>query len=113
MVIAQAPRIVDHLTMESKKRFLFVCQMLDALDIPHIINWRLVRGLDYYNDTVWEIKYTDAQLGASQDTILAGGRYDTLVGTLGGGTNVPAVGQVEHISLLFQLYQLIYYFYCY
>ncbi|KAI8050242.1 hypothetical protein BDF22DRAFT_143943 [Syncephalis plumigaleata] len=100
-IIAQAPRITDHLTAESRKRFLFVCQMLHALDIPHTINWRLVRGLDYYNDTVWEIKYTDTQLGASQDTILAGGRYDTLVGTLSGGTNnVPAVGWAAGIDRL-------------
>ncbi|RKP25959.1 hypothetical protein SYNPS1DRAFT_28326 [Syncephalis pseudoplumigaleata] len=100
-IIAGAPRIVEHLTAESRRRFQFVSQMLDALRIPHAVNWRLVRGLDYYNDTVWEIKYADAQLGASQDTILAGGRYDKLVGTLSGSSvDVPAVGWAAGIDRL-------------
>ncbi|RKP10985.1 histidine--tRNA ligase [Thamnocephalis sphaerospora] len=101
--VQNAPRLLDHLTEDSKNRFAFVCGMLDAVDIPYHVNWRLVRGLDYYNDTVWEIKYMDEQLGASQDTILAGGRYDSLVQTLDGHRTAPAVGWaagVDRLALL-------------
>jgi len=66
--------------------------MLDQLDIPYKVNPRLVRGLDYYEETIFEFKCTDESLGPTQDTILAGGRYDGLVKRMGGKEDIPAVG---------------------
>ncbi|KAI9591710.1 hypothetical protein BDF19DRAFT_453972 [Syncephalis fuscata] len=100
-LIEEAPRLIDHLTPESRRRFAFVCELLEAVNVPYTVNSRLVRGLDYYNDTVWEVKYSEGtSLGASQDTILAGGRYDTLVATLSDDTSVPAVGWAAGIDRL-------------
>ena len=80
-VIDQAPKLMDHLDDESKLHFDGLCEKLDALQITYVINPKLVRGLDYYNRTVFEWVTTD--LGA-QGTICAGGRYDGLVEQLGG-----------------------------
>jgi histidyl-tRNA synthetase len=91
-VSENAPRLLDHVSQETREKFDFVCRLLDEMHIPYRTNWRLVRGLDYYNDTVWEIKYQASQLGLSQDTILAGGRYDHLVETMDERYRVPAVG---------------------
>lgn len=87
-VIAEAPRITDYLGGASREHFAGFCAGLDAAGIDYVINPRLVRGLDYYNRTVFEW-ITDA-LGA-QGTVCAGGRYDTLVARLG-GRPTPAVG---------------------
>ncbi|HCR86056.1 MAG TPA: histidine--tRNA ligase, partial [Alphaproteobacteria bacterium] len=68
------------------------------LKIPFIINNEIVRGLDYYNHTVFEFISTDPEIG-SQSTILAGGRYDGLVEQMGGG-NIPAIGFAAGIERL-------------
>jgi len=87
-VIAGAPSILDYLGEESRAHFDRFCVGLDAAGVGYRVNPRLIRGLDYYNRTVFEW-ITDA-LGA-QGTVCAGGRYDTLVARLG-GRPTPAVG---------------------
>jgi histidyl-tRNA synthetase len=100
--IAQnAPKITDHLSMPSKKHFDQVLQLLTDLDISYQINHCLVRGLDYYTHTAFEIKSSD--LGA-QATVCGGGRYDGLVKELG-GADTQAVGWamgMERLVLLLQ-----------
>src|SRR4029077_12278768 len=83
-----APALSDHLDAQSKAHFDGLKRLLDALQIGYVINPRLVRGLDYYTHTVFEW-VTDA-LGA-QDAICSGGRYDGLIGQLG-GEPTPAIG---------------------
>jgi len=85
-----APHPVDALTEEDRAHFESVRTLLDAMDIDHIVDHRLVRGLDYYTHTVFEIKDTLEALG-SQDTLCGGGRYDYLVENLG-GPSTPAAG---------------------
>ncbi len=80
-IVANAPLYTDYLTDEAKAFFAEVRAGLDALGIAYRINPRLVRGLDYYCHTCFEI--TCPELGA-QKTVLAGGRYDGLVGMMGG-----------------------------
>jgi histidyl-tRNA synthetase len=87
-LLAGAPTLADALGDESRERFLRVRQGLEALAIPFRLNPRLVRGLDYYGHTAFEI--TSSQLGA-QATVCGGGRYDGLVEQLG-GPPTPAVG---------------------
>ncbi len=88
--IKSAPKPLDVLTEEDRAHFDLVCQQLDHLNIPYQIDNRLVRGLDYYTHTVFELKTTEALLG-QQNTICGGGRYNHLVETLG-GPSTPAVG---------------------
>ena len=87
-LISQAPKMAEHLDTESREHFTQLCAMLDDVGIVYHINPCLVRGLDYYNRTVFE--WVTDQLGA-QGTICAGGRYDGLVQQLGGRAT-PAVG---------------------
>ena len=87
-IIASAPSILDHLSPEAKEHFSSVCHSLDTLQIPYEVDPRIVRGLDYYNKTVFEIVSTD--LG-SQGTVGAGGRYDGLLKTFG-GPDLPSIG---------------------
>ncbi len=87
-IINGAPNISNYINKESLKKFNDLVQILDDLNIEYLINDKLVRGLDYYNDLVFEWK-TD-QLG-TQDAICAGGRYDNL-STIIGNKAVPAVG---------------------
>ena len=87
-LLAGAPTLVDALAGESHERFARVRLALEALGIPFVLNPRLVRGLDYYGHTAFEI--TSNQLGA-QATVCGGGRYDGLVEQLGGPAT-PAVG---------------------
>ncbi|MEM7757179.1 MAG: histidine--tRNA ligase [Cyanobacteria bacterium P01_A01_bin.40] len=100
--IAQnAPKITEHLSRESQKHFDTVLQLLTDLDIKYQINHCLVRGLDYYTHTAFEIKSDD--LGA-QATVCGGGRYDGLVQELG-GPETQAVGWaigMERLVLLLQ-----------
>lgn len=97
--IKNGPKLLDYLDIKSRKRFKKLCFLLDQNQITYNINSNLVRGLDYYNDTVFEWK--DYKLGA-QNTICAGGRYDTLVERLGGLKN-PAIGFAIGIDRLFLL----------
>ncbi|ABE54543.1 histidyl-tRNA synthetase [Shewanella denitrificans OS217] len=100
-LLADAPALMDYLGEESKTHFSTLCELLDAVGIQYRVNPRLVRGLDYYNRTVFE--WVTTSLG-SQGTVLAGGRYDGLVGQLG-GKDTPAVGfamGLERIVLLLE-----------
>ena len=100
-LLAGAPTLAAALAPESQERFERVQQALSRLEIPFVINPRLVRGLDYYSHTAFEI--TSSQLGA-QATVCGGGRYDGLVGQLGGPAT-PAVGWalgMERLVLLAQ-----------
>ena len=80
-LLGEAPRLLETLGKESRERFDSVCQLLQALDVPFVLQPRLVRGLDYYTHTAFEI--TSDQLGA-QATVCGGGRYDGLAALLGG-----------------------------
>lgn len=87
-LLAAAPTLLEALSAESAQRFEQVQQLLRQLEIPFKLNTRLVRGLDYYGHTAFEI--TSDQLGA-QATVCGGGRYDGLVEQLGGAAT-PAIG---------------------
>ncbi len=94
-----APRLSDSLSEAARSYFTRVLSGLDVVKIPYSLNHRLVRGLDYYNLTTFEV--TAANLGA-QNAVGAGGRYDGLVETLG-GPSTPAVGfaiGLERMSML-------------
>ena len=88
VLLADAPTLADTLADASRQRFEEVQCGLTALGIPFQLNPRLVRGLDYYSDTAFEI--TSNQLGA-QATVCGGGRYDGLISQLG-GPQTPAIG---------------------
>lgn len=99
--LKDAPRLIDHLDEASKQHFEQICARLTALGVSFEINPSLVRGLDYYNRTVFE--WVTNMLGA-QGTICAGGRYDNLVEQLG-GKSTPAVGfamGIERLVLLIE-----------
>ncbi len=87
-VLGDAPKLSDYLDEESKQHFAGLCELLDVAGIEYTVNERLVRGLDYYNRTVFE--WITESLG-SQGTVCGGGRYDGLVEQLG-GKPTPAVG---------------------
>ena len=101
-----APKLMDSLGDASRTHFESVCRLLCEADVAFTINHRLVRGLDYYNRTVFE--WVTTKLGA-QGTIAGGGRYDKLVERLG-GTATPACGfgiGLERVILLMQEYQIV------
>ncbi|SJL85149.1 Histidine--tRNA ligase [Vibrio palustris] len=87
-ILGDAPKLADYLDDESQQHFAGLCELLDAAGIEYTVNQRLVRGLDYYNRTVFE--WITDSLGA-QGTVCGGGRYDGLVEQLGGKAT-PAVG---------------------
>ena len=94
-----APRLSDSLSEAARSYFTRVLSGLDVIKIPYSLNHRLVRGLDYYNLTTFEV--TAINLGA-QNAVGAGGRYDGLIETLG-GPSTPAVGfavGLERMSML-------------
>jgi len=96
-----APKITDYLDEESENHFRKLINILEMLGISYAVNPNLVRGLDYYNKTVFEWK--TSSLG-SQDTVCAGGRYDNLIEELGGKA-CPAIGfsiGMERLILLLQ-----------
>lgn len=98
-----APKLIDCLGDETRTHFEGLCKLLDAAGVAYQVNARLVRGLDYYNRTVFE--WVTTKLGA-QGTIAGGGRYDTLVERLGGDAT-PACGfgiGLERVFLLMQEY---------
>ena len=84
-IMASAPKILDYLNEESKKRFDSLCELLDLMDINYEVDQKLVRGLDYYNHTVFEITLNNSY------ALGGGGRYNSLVETLG-GPSVPGLG---------------------
>lgn len=104
-ILADAPKLSEYLDEESKQHFAGLCELLDAAGIEYQVNERLVRGLDYYNRTVFE--WITESLGA-QGTVCAGGRYDGLVEQLGGKAT-PAVGfamGLERLVLLMETLEL-------
>jgi len=89
-LVAKAPVLLDVLGDASKARFAKVREVLGALGVTYAVDPRLVRGLDYYTATIFELKTTAGELGA-QNTVCGGGRYDRLVESLG-GPKTPALG---------------------
>ena len=89
-IMKNAPKMVDYLNEESKNHFEKVKEYLDALNIDYTINSNIVRGLDYYTHTVFEVE-ADIKGFGSQNVLAAGGRYDHLVEFIG-GPSVPGVG---------------------
>lgn len=105
-ILAAAPQLADYLDEDSAAHFARLQQLLTQAGIEFTLNPRLVRGLDYYNKTVFE--WVTTELG-SQGTVCAGGRYDGLVEQLGGKAT-PAVGfalGLERLVLLLQSLQLL------
>jgi histidyl-tRNA synthetase len=98
-VIEGAPKLIDDLDPPSAAHFEAVKGGLDAAGVPFVVNPRLVRGLDYYNRTVFE--WTTTLLGA-QGTVCAGGRYDGLVAQIG-GKPMPACGYAMGVERLLEL----------
>ena len=88
VAVEGAPSILDYLDEESSTYFVAVRSMLETLQIPYVINTNMVRGLDYYNHTIFEFT---TEVAGSQLTICAGGRYDGLVAYFG-GPETPGVG---------------------
>lgn len=104
-ILDGAPSMADYLDEESKSHHERLCQLLDMAGLAYTINPRLVRGLDYYNKTVFE--WTTDQLGA-QATVCGGGRYDMMVNQFGGKAT-PASGfaaGLERLVLLMQTLNL-------
>ncbi|WP_434138151.1 histidine--tRNA ligase [Photobacterium leiognathi] len=100
-ILVDAPKLSEYLNPESKEHFDGLCELLDAAGIKYQVNERLVRGLDYYNRTVFE--WITESLGA-QGTVCGGGRYDGLVEQLGGKAT-PSVGfamGLERLVLLME-----------
>jgi len=101
-LVNAAPKLIEYLGAESLKHFEGVQSILRHNSIPFTINHRLVRGLDYYNRTVFE--WVSDELGA-QGTICAGGRYDTLV-TMFGGKETPSCGFAMGVERILELMKL-------
>ena len=98
-LISNAPNILDFIQVDEHRHFERLCESLEKSSINFSINTRLVRGLDYYTSTVFE--WTTKQLGA-QNTVCAGGRYDSLVEKRG-GKPVPAIGFAMGMERLAEL----------
>lgn len=102
-IVKNAPKMSQFLSEASKERFAFITRTLDDLQIPYEVDDTLVRGLDYYSETVFEFHYTSAK-GNNYGAIGAGGHYDRLMSELG-GPELPGVGfsfGVERIASVLQ-----------
>lgn len=100
--VDDAPSILDYLTDDAQKHFDLVKEMLDELDIDYTVDPTMVRGLDYYNHTIFEVMVQAKSLGQGYTTICGGGRYSGLVEELG-GPDTPGVGfgiGLERLMLL-------------
>jgi len=97
-LIEEAPQILDWIDEESKNHFMAVLEYLDGLEIPYILNPYLVRGLDYYTKTVFEV-FAQNKENMSQSALAGGGRYDELVKILG-GQPTPACGFAAGVERL-------------
>ncbi len=97
-ILQGAPSILNHLTPDARHHFQELCRLLDLIQIPYTIDDKIVRGLDYYNKTVFEVLTED--LGA-QNTIGGGGRFDGLISTFG-GPDLPAVGFATGLERILQ-----------
>ncbi|XRX42395.1 MAG: histidine--tRNA ligase [Buchnera aphidicola (Eriosoma harunire)] len=104
-LLQNAPKLFDYLDTTSHVYFKTLCKLLDQMSIKYHINKALVRGLDYYNDTVFEWK---TNVLGTQNTICAGGRYDSLVKDIvGHGVSIPAIGLAVGMERLFLLFNSI------
>jgi histidyl-tRNA synthetase len=101
-LVAAAPRITEYLDAESEQHFARLQELLGAIGIPFSVNPRLVRGLDYYSRTVFE--WLTDRLG-SQAAVCSGGRYDGLIGQLGGRAT-PAIGWALGLERIVELLTL-------
>lgn len=90
-IIEEAPQIIDWISEDSKQYLMTVIEYLDEMGIPYKLDSTLVRGLDYYTDTVFEFYEAGKEIG-SQDALCGGGRYDKLVEQIGGKEETPAAG---------------------
>ena len=97
-IMKSAPKMEQYLNEESKAYFEEVLKGLDALGIPYEIDDRLVRGLDYYTHTVFEVVSVNEEMGA-QSTVFAGGRYDGLIESVG-GPSLSGIGFAMGINRL-------------
>lgn len=88
----EAPQIVDWLDEDSKNHFMQVLEFLDEIEVPYVLDPQLVRGLDYYNRTVFEVYLADEEEGKAQSALGGGGRYDGLIELLGGREGTPGCG---------------------
>lgn len=95
-IVEKAPSILDHLSESSRKHFERVCDLLKSFNIPFVVNDKIVRGLDYYQKTVFEFLIDGSK------TIGAGGRYDGL-SSLFNGPDLPAVGFATGLERVIQL----------
>lgn len=100
-VKAQAPQIIDHLCEFCKAHFKQVLEFLDELELPYKLNPYLVRGLDYYTKTVFEI-FEDTEEGKNLGALVGGGRYDALAKILG-GRDTPACGAAAGAERIVQV----------
>lgn len=96
-VVGRLPHMIDYLSDECRSRFQEVLELLDGLNIPYRLNPYLVRGLDYYTRTVFEIIQEDKDNQIEKKALVGGGRYDGLV-ELMGGPPTPAVGAAAGIE---------------
>jgi len=103
-VLAGAPQIMDHLCENCHAHFKQVLEFLDEAEIPYKLNPYLVRGLDYYTRTVFEI-YEDTPEGRSLGALIGGGRYDTLVKMLG-GRDTPACGAAGGMERIVSVFKI-------
>ena len=99
-----APQIIDHLCEACHAHFKQVLEFLDELELPYVLNPYLVRGLDYYTKTVFEI-VEKSETGATQGALVGGGRYDGLLKVLG-GRDTPACGAAGGIDRIMNLMKL-------
>lgn len=97
--LKDAPSILEYLSDEESAHFEKLCSLLKKMKIPFEINPRIVRGLDYYNGTVFEVVATD--FGGAQNALGAGGRFDGLIHSLG-GPELPAIGFAVGIERILQ-----------
>ncbi|AWX42822.1 histidyl-tRNA synthetase [Metamycoplasma cloacale] len=88
--VKNAPKLLDYLTVDEKEQFNSLLNLLKAFNIDYVINPNLVRGLDYYNDIVFEFVSSSEALG-TKSTVLAGGRYDGMISEFN-GPNLDSIG---------------------
>ena len=103
-IIAHAPSILDYLTPAATEHLTVVKQLLDQLGIEYVVDSEMVRGLDYYNHTIFEIMSNSQAFGGKWTTVCAGGRYSGLVAELG-GPDIAGVGfglGVERLLLVLE-----------
>ncbi len=102
---AQAPQILDHLCEECHTHFKEVLEFLDELELPYQLNPYLVRGLDYYTKTVFEIS-EGTEEGKQLGALIGGGRYDTLAKILGGKGDMPGCGGAGGIERIVNIMKM-------